>query len=216
MHDPLDGENEEVHGDPQAILGFWFGHAADDPAEASARERFWFGASRETDSLIGERFASAVKAAARGEFDSWVQVPRSTLALVLLLDQFPRNIWRGTAKAFAHDAQALRTAQEAVARGHLENLAPLERWFLVLPFQHSESIEDQRESIRLSSEIVRAAPASWRPLLEGYLQFAKEHFALIEQFGRFPHRNRVLGRTLTAKEEAYLSRGGASFGQEVP
>jgi uncharacterized protein (DUF924 family) len=204
-----------VQVDPQGILGFWFGRAADDSAEASAREAFWFGASRETDSLIRERFASAVEAAARGEFDSWVQVPRSTLALVLLLDQFPRNMWRGTAKAFAHDAQALRAAQEAVARGHLDNLAPLEQAFLVLPFQHSESIEDQRESIRLSSEIAQAAPAAWRPVLEGYLQFAKEHFALIEQFGRFPHRNHVLGRAPTAKEEAYLSRGGASFGQGV-
>lgn len=204
-----------VQDDPLSILRFWFGRAADDPAEASARESFWFGASRAADSLIRERFAPAVEAAARGEFDSWVQVPRSTLALVLLLDQFPRNSWRGTAKAFAHDAQALRAAQEAVARSHFHNLAPLEQAFLVLPFQHSESIEDQRASVRLSSEIAQAAPTEWRPVLEGYLQFAKEHFALIERFGRFPHRNHVLGRAPTAEEEAYLSRGGATFGQGV-
>ena len=142
-----------------------------------------------------------------------MEVPRSTLALVLLLDQFPRNMWRGTGKAFAHDARALQTAREAVARGHLRNLAPLERVFLVLHYQHSESIEDQRESVRLSSEIVQAAPAAWQPVLEGHLQFAKQHFALIEQFGRFPHRNHVLGRTPTAEEEAYSRRGGASFGR---
>lgn len=176
------------------------------------REAFWFGASGEIDSLIRERFASGVVAAVRGQLDSWVQVPRSVLALVLLLDQFPRNMWRGTGKAL-HDAEALRAAREAVARGHLHNLAPIEQAFLVLPFQHSESIEDQRESVRLSAEIAQAALTAWRPVLQQYLQFAKQHLALIERFGRFPHRNHVLGRAATAAEEAYLSGGGASFGQ---
>lgn len=201
--------------DPQAVLEFWFGRAADHPAEASARELFWFGASGDADSQVREQFASAVEAAARGEFDSWVRSPRTALALVVLLDQFPRNLWRGTARAFAHDAQALRTAREAVARGHLPNLAPVEQAFLILPFQHSEAIEDQRESVRLSSEIAEAAPTAWRPILERYLQFAKQHLALIERFGRFPHRNRLLGRAPTAEEDAYLSGGGARFGQEA-
>ena len=202
-----------MQSDPERILTFWFGRAADDPAEAAAREAFWFGASREADSLIRERFGSAVEAAARREFDSWLQAPHSALALVLLLDQFPRNLWRGTAKAFAHDAQALGAAREAVSRGHFRNLAPIEQAFLVLPFQHSESIDDQHESVRFSSEIAQAAPEAWRPLLEGYLQFAKEHLALIERFGRFPHRNQVLGRAPSAEEEEYSSKGGASFGQ---
>jgi uncharacterized protein (DUF924 family) len=205
-----------MHTDPLSILEFWFGRAAGNPAEADAREAHWFGASREADSLIREWFMSAVEAAARGEFDSWMQVPRSTLALVLLLDQFPRNIWRGTARAFAHDARALRAAREAVARGHLRDLAPVEQAFLILPFQHSESIEDQRESVRLSSEIAQAAPPEWQPLLERYLQFARQHRALIEQFGRFPHRNHALGRCSTAEEEAYLRGGGESFGQGTP
>jgi uncharacterized protein (DUF924 family) len=204
---------EEMRSDPESILEFWFGRAAGDPAEASARETSWFGASGEADSLIRERFASAIEAAARGELDSWVQVPRSALALALLLDQFPRNIWRGTAKAFTHDARALRVAKEAVARGHLHELAPVEQAFLVLPLQHSESVEDQRESVRLSSEIAQAAPKAWRPLLERYLQFARQHLALVERFGRFPHRNHVLGRRPTPEEEAYLREGGDSFGQ---
>jgi uncharacterized protein (DUF924 family) len=209
----LHGVSEEMRSDPQSILEFWFGRSRDDPAEASAREAYWFGASREADSLIRERFASVVEAAVRGELDSWVEVPRSVLALVLLLDQFPRNMWRGTAKAFAHDARALQVAQEAVTRGHLRDLGPIEQAFLVLPFQHSESVEDQRESVRLSSEIAQAAPTAWRPLLERYLQYAKQHLALIEQFGRFPHRNHVLGRSPTTEEEAYLRGGGESFGQ---
>lgn len=204
-----------MQSDPRDIFDFWFGRAVDDPGEAAARESFWFGASEKTDALIRERFVSAVEAAARGELDSWIEAPRSALALVLLLDQFPRNIWRGTAKAFAHDAQALRAAKEAVARGHVQSLAPLAQAFMLLPFQHSESVEDQRESVRLSSEITAAAPAAWRPVLERHLQFARLHLALIEQFGRFPHRNRVLGRVPTAEEEAYLSKGGASFGQKA-
>jgi uncharacterized protein (DUF924 family) len=204
-----------VQSDSHSILGFWFGRAADDPAEASAREAFWFGASGEADSLIREQFTSVVAAATRGDFDSWVQSPRSSLALVLLLDQFPRNMWRGTAKAFAHDAQALRAAREAVARGHLDSLAPIEQAFLVLPFQHSESVEDQRESVRLSSEIARTAPPAWQPILERYLQFAKQHLALVDRFGRFPHRNHILGREATAEEEAYLAGGGTTFGQEA-
>jgi uncharacterized protein (DUF924 family) len=199
--------------DPQDVLGFWFGRANDDPAEASAREAFWFGASREADSAIGERFVPSVEAAARGELDSWARAPRSALALVLLLDQFPRNLWRGTARAFANDARALYTAKEAVARGDLAHLAPLEQAFLALPFQHSESLADQREAVRLLSDIARTAAPAWHPLLEHYLGFAKRHRALIERFGRFPHRNRVLGRPSTTEEEAYLAGGGVTFGQ---
>src|SRR5262245_44358070 len=199
----------------EAILAFWFGRAAEDPAEATSRETFWFEPSRETDSLIRELFAPAMEAATQGELDSWLRAPRSALALVLLLDQFPRNVWRGTAQAFMHDAQALRAAREAVARGQLRELAPLEQAFLVLPFQHSESIQDQRESVRLSSEIAQLAPPGWRALLEGYLQFAIQHLKLIERFGRFPHRNQVLGRNPTSEEEAYLREGGTRFGQEA-
>ena len=199
----------------EAILEFWFGRAAEDPVQAAARETFWFEPSSETDARIRERFGPAVEAAAQGQLDSWLQAPRSALALVLLLDQFPRNMWRGTARAFGHDGQALRAARDAVARGHLDELRPLERAFLVLPFQHSESIEDQREAVRWSSEIARVAAPEWRPLLEHYLDFARQHLALIQRFGRFPHRNQVLGRVPTPEEEAYLREGGARFGQET-
>ncbi len=203
--------------DFEDVLEFWFGAAANDPALAAARQAFWFGAaaSEEVDSVVRQRFGPALAAAVRGDFDAWLQAPRSALALVVLLDQFPRNIARGTANAFAHDARALRVAKEAVARGHLEKLAPLERAFLILPFEHSESVEDQREAVRLSAEIALTAPAEWRPLLEQYLKYAKQHLALIERFGRFPHRNHVLGRAPTAEEEAYLAEGGTTFGQQA-
>src|SRR5262247_1946187 len=116
-----------ISEDPEAILGFWFGRAAEDPAEAEARESFWFESSEETDALVREHFARAVEAGARGELDSWLRAPRSALALVILLDQFPRNMWRGTSQAFGHDRHALRAAREAVAKRHLPELRPLER-----------------------------------------------------------------------------------------
>lgn len=198
---------------PEEILQFWFAGAASDPARTTARNEFWFTPSSATDALIRDKFAPAVKAAAREEFAAWADAPHPALALVLLLDQFPRNIWRGTARAFEHDPQALKTAQHAVGSGYLRQLTPVEQAFLILPYQHAESIENQRESVRLSNEITQAAPPPWRSLMEYYAKYAKQHLELVERFGRFPHRNRVLGRESTAEEITYLSAGGATFGQ---
>jgi uncharacterized protein (DUF924 family) len=199
--------------EPETVLAFWFGAAAGDPATASARESFWFGVSPETDALVRGQFAIAVETAASGALDGWLGQPRSALALVLLLDQFPRNIHRGTAAAFACDARARAAARHATGAGYLEALGPLESSFLLLPYQHSESLDDQRESVRLAARLRAEAPPAWRPVLTEYLAFAQQHLALIERFGRFPHRNAVLGRTSTAGELAHLASGGTSFGQ---
>ena len=118
----------------------------------------WFDASPGVDSQIRARFSATVEAAARGQHASWVRAPRPALAFVLLLDQFPRNIWRGTERAFAHDGQALAVARQAVAAGFIHELAPIERPFLTLPFQHSESLDAQRESVHLCREILETAP----------------------------------------------------------
>jgi uncharacterized protein (DUF924 family) len=208
---------EAVVIDPDAVLDFWFGaDAASDPKAAAARGKMWFGSSAETDAQIRERFLPALEAGRSGELDTWRADARSALALVVLLDQFPRNAWRGSPRAFSCDAKALETARDAVARGHLERLAPIERTFLILPFEHSEALTDQHESVRLSREIVRSAPAAWQPLLEENLRYARDHLALIEKFGRFPHRNRVLGRASTEEEVAYLGAGGQTWGQSTP
>jgi uncharacterized protein (DUF924 family) len=207
--------NDALQPDPQSILDFWFADAAGDPARAEARESFWFGSDAETDAAVRQRFAAAIAAAARGELAAWRNAPRSALALVLLLDQFPRNVWRGTARAFAHDAHAVETSRAAIAAGHLAQLTPIEQAFLILPYEHSESIEAQRESVRRSEEIQRAAPPPWQPLLAHYADFARQHLAVIERFGRFPHRNRALGRDSTPDERAFMAAGGASFGQET-
>jgi len=199
--------------DPEAILEFWFGDCTRDPAQADARGSFWFGGSDAADAEVRERFGAAIEAAARGELARWVDEPRSALALVVLLDQFPRNVWRGSARAFAHDHQALETVRRALAADHLARLAPIEQAFLILPLQHCEEVDAQRESVGLSEQIARSAPGAWRPLLDYYTDFARQHLALIERFGRFPHRNQALGRATTAEERAYLERGGATFGQ---
>jgi uncharacterized protein (DUF924 family) len=197
----------------ETILDFWFAGATADPAAAAAREPFWFGASAATDAEVRERFSPAVEAAARGELDAWRAEPRAALARVVLLDQFPRNAWRGTARAFSFDPHAQRAADEAIAAGYFAALGPIERSFLVLPYQHAEALQRQRESVRLAAEIRRDAGPAWEPVLSRYLDFAREHLAIIERFGRFPHRNRALGRPSTRAEAAYLASGAAAFGQ---
>jgi uncharacterized protein (DUF924 family) len=199
--------------DPEDILQFWFGDGTEAPAKAEAQMSLWFEASPATDAEIRERFGAAVEAAGRGERASWIGAPRSTLALVMLLDQFPRNIWRGTARAFSHDEQALADARQAVAAGFLSTLAPIEQPFLALPFQHSESLDAQRESLQLCDEIVANAPAEWRSLLESFHWYAQRHRELIERFGRFPHRNAILGRESTGEELRHLDAGAENFGQ---
>jgi uncharacterized protein (DUF924 family) len=199
--------------DPENILEFWFGDAPDDVAEAQRREAFWFGAKPKTDSTIRHRFARTVKAAGRGELKDWLDDARSALALVVVLDQFPLNIWRGTVEAYAFEAQALDVARYSVAAGYVARLAPIESAFLILPYQHSESIERQRESVQIMAKIAGTAAPVWHTLMDNYLKFAMEHLAIIERFGRFPHRNRVLGRVATEAEEAYLAAGGATYGQ---
>jgi uncharacterized protein (DUF924 family) len=198
---------------PAEILEFWFADCASDPAKAASRDAIWFETSPRTDALVRERFEPLIEAAGRGELPAWLAEPRSALALVLVLDQFPRNVWRSTPRAFAYDPAALAAARKAVGAGHFERLVPIEQAFLILPFQHSETLDAQREAVRLSVAIEESAPAEWCPLMGHYAAFARQHLALIERFGRFPHRNRVLGRISTAEEQAYLQGGGATFGQ---
>ena len=173
----------------------------------------WFEPSPTADTEIRTRFGTAVETAARAGLQSRPLTPRSALALVILLDQFPRNIWRGSAQAFANDAHALAVARQAVAAGFMPRLAPIEQPFLTLPFQHSESPDAQRESVRMCGEVVASAPPEWQPLLKSFHAYAQKHFDLIARFGRFPHRNLVLGREPTDEERVYMASGAETFGQ---
>lgn len=192
---------------PEELLEFWFGNGQED------RSALWFGSSAETDAICRTRFGDTWHAAVAGDVDAWKAAPRSNLAWVVLIDQLSRNLHRGSAAAFAHDALALEAAAAAVHRGDEAHLSPVERVFLYLPFEHSESLADQDECVRLFRGLLDAFPPEQRERAEMFLAFAEKHREVIRQFGRYPHRNAVLGRTSTPEEIAYLEGGGARFGQ---
>lgn len=187
--------------DPRAaeVLDFWFG--ADETARAE-----WFRKDAAFDALIHERFGALVGQALAGGLADWDRAADTALARVLLLDQFTRNIFRGTSRAFDGDAQALALARSMVARGADQALPPLRRVFVYLPFEHAEDAGAQRESLRLFGALAAAHPA-----LASYEDYARRHAVVIERFGRFPHRNAVLGRASTPEEVAFLREPGSSF-----
>jgi uncharacterized protein (DUF924 family) len=187
---------------PIDVLDFWFGAAG--TAQFGTARALWFRKSPVTDDLIRTRFGADVETALRGEHDDWAHSPRGALALILLLDQFTRNIHRDSPGAFAGDARALELARSLVASGaHLE-LAPIERWFAYMPFQHAESIEMQRESVCRFEQLAETG-------LRDPLQWAHRHYEVIARFGRFPHRNEILGRASTPAEIEFLKQTGSRF-----
>jgi uncharacterized protein (DUF924 family) len=181
------------------LRDFWFG-ATDAPRDA------WFRKDPAFDMQIRERFGAHVEQALAGAFDGLDALPADALARVLLLDQFTRNIFRDTPRAFAGDAQALALARTMVARGDDERLSPLRRVFVYLPFEHAEDAAAQRESLRLFGAL-----AARHPALGSFDDYARRHAVVIERFGRFPHRNAILGRASTAEELAFLREPGSSF-----
>ncbi|RIL06280.1 MAG: DUF924 domain-containing protein [Proteobacteria bacterium] len=197
----------------EALLHFWFGRVPPTPESVAARATFWFEPTPEEDADLARRFGALHAEAHAGELDAWQDEPRGALALVLLLDQLPRNLFRGSARAFASDARALAVARAALARGDDAELVPIETAFLLLPLEHAESMEAQEESVRRVEALAHGAPPAWREMLEGWADYARQHRDIVARFGRFPHRNRALGRASTAEESAFLSAGGPSFGQ---
>ncbi|MBO6521704.1 MAG: DUF924 domain-containing protein [Rhodospirillales bacterium] len=183
-----------------AVLAFWFGGL--DERSAETQQPFWFKSTPETDTDIRERFLEIHELAKQGKFDAEVKTPDDYLAIVIVLDQFPRNIHRGTPDAFATDPLALKWAKEAIAQGlDKQQQAPYRRMFLYLPFEHAENLDDQHEAVRLFGEMGD----------DELTGFAVAHRDVIERFGRFPHRNAVLGRVSTPDEEEYLSQPGAGW-----
>jgi len=197
----------------EPILRFWLGPDPADPAAVKLKEPLWFAADDATDAEIRRRFGEVWAAAARGEIEVLDGEPRRTLAVVLLLDQFTRNLERGKAAAFAHDATALAIASTLIDAGADRGLHPPERSFLVLPFEHAEDPVAQRRAVELATALVADTGPDWTWLTDSTLHWAKLHAEIIERFGRFPHRNRVLGRPSTPAEERYLAEGGLHFGQ---
>lgn len=194
-----------------AVLGFWFGGAPDDAVAAREQAALWWGKSEQTDALITQRYAGLLEQARAGALDAWAQTPRGRLALIILTDQFPRNIHRDTPLAFASDALARQHCKDGLARGDDLALRPIERVFFYLPLEHAEDAADQAQSVELFTRLVEDVPADQRALFAGFLDYARRHQAIIDRFGRFPHRNAILARVSTAAELAFLQTPGSSF-----
>ena len=178
---------------PDDLIAFWFEEHGPDQ---------WFATDEAFDALIRTRFGQAAAGARVGAYDAWRDGADGCLALCLLLDQFPRNMHRGDAAAFAGDAKALAVAGHAIARGLDRTLPEPQRLFLYLPYQHSESLEYQRTGVRLVAGLTENPD---------WLDYACLHLSVIHRFGRFPHRNPALGRTTTPEEQAYLDAVGTGF-----
>ncbi len=176
------------------VLDFWF---------VETQPQQWFQTNEMFDQEIVVCFKGAYEMASRGEFDEWQESADGVLALCILLDQMPRNMFRGTPKAFATDEQALNIAKKAVSKGLDQDLSVQKRRFIYLPFEHSESLDDQHRSLELFETIKDEDEM-------GY-DYAVKHFEVIKKYGRFPHRNEILGRENTLEEKEYLSQPGAGF-----
>jgi uncharacterized protein (DUF924 family) len=199
--------------DPEYILDFWFGDAATSPAHAKRRDQVWFESSPDFDREIERRFSGIYDRAARGPSSAWSTSPRGRLALILVLDQLPRNMFRGTPRAFATDALAQRVTLDLIASGGDMELGLLQRLFAYMPLQHAEDRDMQALSLRENRQLSESAPPDWAELFTMYYRYAQLHSDIIERFGRFPHRNRALGRPSTPEEIAYLAAGAETFGQ---
>jgi uncharacterized protein (DUF924 family) len=194
-----------------SVLEYWFGDSGRSASALDERMRFWFGTAH--DAEMRERFGDLARRAADGELAAWADSPRRRLALILLLDQMPRNLHRGTALAFAQDEKALALALSGMQVGADAALTPVERLFFYMPLQHAESRDVQDESVAAFRRLAGEAPEEMRGAFDASLRYAELHRTLIERFGRFPHRNRVLGRESTREEIEYLQSGSETFGQ---
>jgi uncharacterized protein (DUF924 family) len=188
-----------------SILQFWFGELDDDGLCGPEQNALWFKSSAETDRLIRDKFGELVDRAIAGNLDHWEETDEGLIALVLLLDQFTRNIFRDTPLAFSGDNKALDLALRNIATGRYKNLPLVHRVSLFLPLEHSEALAIQERGVALFAELIAE---SGHEMIIGFGRYATAHRDVIEQFGRFPHRNAILGRISTEAELAYLDTHG--------
>jgi uncharacterized protein (DUF924 family) len=186
----------------QDVLDFWF---------AEAGVAHWFAADAAFDAQIRTRFGKAVEAAANGRLDDWMATPPGWLALLILLDQFPRNLYRDDPRAWAADARAQRVALSGLAHGDDRQLPAVQRVFAYLPLEHAEDSALQQRSVDLFEALCAEVPTERRKQFEEFLDYARRHREVIARFGRFPHRNATLGRVSTPEETLYLVQPGAGF-----
>jgi uncharacterized protein (DUF924 family) len=201
------------------VRAFWFGKLPLSAEALDQRMQLWFGyqispeQQQEWDDSIHAQFEPLVRQAIEGELAAWGDGPRRRMSLILLLDQFPRNMYRGTARAFAGDEQALSLALSGMNSGADAALDPVERIFFYMPLQHAEARDVQDESVAAYRRLVMEAPDALRDTFKSSLDYAERHQKVIHRFGRFPHRNKILGRASTPEELTYIKEGGEAFSQ---
>ena len=194
------------------ILDYWFAEYA--PGHLTEKQdKRWFMGGRDVDLEIGRRFGHPVELAIAGGFKDWESEPESRLALIILLDQFTRNIFRGTARAYGGDPRALKLSRRGQAKKIFETLPLIQQVFALMPLEHSELLSDQALCVQEMSRLLDRAPGNDRPRFQAFLDHAVEHKEIIERYRRFPHRNQILSRVSTDKELSFLS-GAKLYGQD--
>jgi uncharacterized protein (DUF924 family) len=186
----------------QAVLAFWF-----DPAQ----QPHWFSASPAFDGTLRSRFGNTFHLAAEGKLERWTDTPQGWLALLIVLDQFSRNLYRDDPRAWAQDRQAQRLALWGIKEAYDRQLPPTQRVFAYMPLEHAEDMRLQQHCVALFESLCEQLPAEERHRYTGFLDYARQHQAVIARFGRFPHRNALLGRNCTPEELDYLAEPGAGF-----
>ena len=196
-----------------AILAFWFKEHAMTAPQIDRRMDIWFGEDEVFDLECKKAFSDDVEMASAGQLDHWAAEPRGRLALILLLDQFRRNIYRSTADAFALDKAALKLCVEGAREKKDKGLTPIQQAFFYMPLQHAESLKVQEMAVAIFKRLAEAVSPTYRETFETMAAFAELHRDIIAQFGRFPHRNELLGRENTPEEDEYLAGDSPDFGQ---
>jgi uncharacterized protein (DUF924 family) len=197
-----------------AILTFWFRQQKLTAPQIDSRMDVWFGDDELFDEEIVAKFSDDVDSASEDRLNHWAQEPNGRLALILLLDQFRRNIYRNKAEAFALDKAALKLCVEGAMEKEDKDLTPIQRAFFYMPLQHAESRKVQKKSCEIYNKLATAVSATYKETFETIAQFAQLHADIVEQFGRFPHRNVILNRQNTSEENEYLSGDIPTFGQD--
>ncbi|MEQ6329585.1 DUF924 family protein [Pseudomonas chengduensis] len=195
----------------QPLLDWWFGAEGSATEVAAARQGLWFGKRNSQDREAEARFGALVERALAGDLKDWLDDPQGWLAQLILLDQLPRMIFRDTPRAFAGDSQARPLLQDGLERGWDRRLTPIQRVFAYLVFEHAEDLPLQDRAVELFADLLNEAAVDERPLFANFLDFAERHQRVIARFGRFPHRNAILGRASTDEEQAFLREPGSRF-----
>ena len=196
-----------------AVLDFWFGKIEDGDVTDHSKRKRWFNSTPEFDETIRSNFLHLYEQSLSGALPSWQDTASGSLALVVVLDQFPLNMFRRSARAFESEHAAVAACQHALLHAQDTELSVVERTFLYMPLMHAESAELQAESVRRYTDLAAQAPPHLKEMAEHTAKFARNHRDIVSRFGRFPHRNPVLGRTNTPAESEYLAEGPSSYGQ---